>query len=188
MLNSQHPNTLEKIGIGLACSVETFRGNGIQLVHRTAGFNGLSTNKNGQVRKIEVKTMSRSFNWIAISSVTAIDKLFFERDYWIYFVLLPHNYVVMTKGLPFIQQQLSLSLEHNFLTDLEDWIKSTKKLKRRSGLKFLPKLQLKFPIPLDKLVKHLLENPDDPIWHNSVIEIWQNQSNWVRHYVAPGED
>lgn len=58
--------------------------------------------------------MERSFNWIAISGLIAIDKLFFERDYWIYFVLLPDNYVVMTKGLPFIKYQLSLSSNDDF--------------------------------------------------------------------------
>jgi hypothetical protein len=75
MLEPQHPNSLEKVGVGLVCSVETFRGCNIQLVKRASGFNGLSTNKDGEVRKIEVKSMSNSFNWIAISSVTAIDKL-----------------------------------------------------------------------------------------------------------------
>src|SRR4051812_38305044 len=108
-MREQHSNSIEKVGIGLACSVETFRGCTIQLVKKDSGFNGLSTNKNGEVRKIEVKSMERSFNWIAISSVIAIDKLFFERDYWIYFVLLPTNYVVMTKGLPFLKQQLAFS-------------------------------------------------------------------------------
>jgi hypothetical protein len=188
MLERQHPNSLEKVGVGLATSIETFRGCNIQLVHKTAGFNGLSTNKGGEVRKIEVKTMSHSFNWIAISSIVAIDKLFFERDYWIYYVLLPKNYVVMTKGLPFIQQQLSLSInDSDFLTELETWMKLTKHLKRKTGLKFLPKLQIKFPQPLDKLTDHLIKNPDDKIWHNSVIEIWQNQKNWECLYKVPVE-
>src|SRR3990170_5716054 len=104
-----HPNSIEKVGTGLVCSVETFRGCDIKIVKKNSGFNGLSTNKDGEVRKIEVKTMERSFNWIAISGLTAIDKLFFERDYWIYFVLLPQNYVVMTKGIRFIKQQLAFS-------------------------------------------------------------------------------
>lgn len=108
-MREQHPNSLEKVGVGLVCSVETFRGCDIQLVKKVSGFNGLSTNKNGEVRKIEVKSMEKSFNWIAISSLIAIDKLFFERDYWIYFALMPLNYVVMTKGLPFLKQQLSFS-------------------------------------------------------------------------------
>ena len=187
-MREQHPSSIEKIGIGLACSVETFRGCTIQLVNKTSGFNGLSTNKNGEVRKIEVKSMEKSFNWIAISSLIAIDKLFFERDYWIYFVLLPHNYVVMTKGLPFVKRQLSFSTNDEFLENIQDWMKSTRKLTRRSGLKFLPKLQLKFPKSLDKLVEHLIKNPNDKTWHDSVIEIWQNQSNWECLYQAPEEE
>ena len=187
-MREQHPNTLEKIGVGLACSVETFRGCTIQLVKKQSGFNGLSTNNDGEVRKIEVKSMEKSFNWIAISSTIAIDKLFFERDYWIYFVLLPANYVVMVKGLPFLKQQLSFSAHEDFVSDLQDWMRATRRLTRSSGLKFLPKLQLKFPVPVDALVQHLINNPDDTKWHDSVIEIWQNQSAWKRLYVAPEAD
>ena len=187
-MREQHPSSIEKIGIGLVCSVETFRGCTIQLVNKTSGFNGLSTNKNGEVRKIEVKSMEKSFHWIAISSLIAIDKLFFERDYWIYFVLLPHNYVVMTKGFPFVKRQLSFSTNDEFLENIQDWMKSTRKLTRRSGLKFLPKLQLKFPKALDKLVEHLIKNPNDKTWYDSVIEIWQNRSNWECLYHAPEEE
>lgn len=120
--------------MGLVGSVETFRGCQIQLVKKTSGFNGLSTNKGGDVRKIEVKTMEKSFNWIAISSFTAIDKLFFERDYWIYFVLVPENYVVMTKGLPFLIRQLSFTANSQFLEDLQDWMKATRRLTKNSGI------------------------------------------------------
>lgn len=183
-----HPNTIEKVGTGLVCSVETFKGCSITLVNKQSGFNGLSTNKGGEVRKIEVKSMEKSFNWIAISGLIAIDKLFFERDYWIYFVLLPANYVIMVKGLPFVKRQLSFSDNPDFITNIQEWMKATKKLTRKSGLKFLPKLQLKFPVPLDKLAKHLIETPDDETWHDSVIEIWQNQGSWNRLYLAPEKD
>lgn len=187
-MREQHSNSIEKVGIGLACSVETYKGCTIQLVKKDSGFNGLSTNKNGEVRKIEVKSMEKSFNWIAISSVIAIDKLFFERDYWIYFVLLPANYVVMTKGLPFLKQQLAFSANDDFILNLDIWMKATRKLTRSSGLKFLPKLQLKFPVSIDKLTMHLLNNPEDKIWHNSVIEIWQNVETWKCLYKAPEEE
>jgi hypothetical protein len=187
-MERSHPNSLEKVGIGLATSVETFKGCSITLVKKTSGFNGLSTNNNGEVRKIEVKTMQNSFNWIAISSVTAIDKLFFERDYWLYFVLVPQNYVVMAKGLPFLKKQLSFTSSQGFFKDLEDWMKTTRKLTKGSSLKFLPKLQLKFPTSLDKLVEHLIQNPNDEQWHESVIEIWQNSGNWKKLYQAPEKD
>src|SRR5205085_7404492 len=164
-MRDPHPNSIEKIGVCLVCSVETFRGCNIQLVKKESGFNGLSTNRNGEVRKIEVKSMEKSFHWIAISSITAIDKLFFERDYWIYFVLLPKNYIVMTKGLPFLKRQLAFSSDEDFIQSIQDWMRATRRLTRKSGLKFQPKLQLKFPISLDKLVEHLINNPDDSIWH-----------------------
>jgi hypothetical protein len=184
----QHPNSLEKIGVGLVCSVETYRGCNIQLVKKQSGFNGLSTNKDGEVRKIEVKSMEKSFNWIAISGLTAIDKLFFERDYWLYFVLLPKNYVVMAKGLPFLKRQLAFSENADFIPNIQSWMRATKKLARGSGLKFLLKLQLKFPVPLDKLVEQLIEHPDDQTWHDSVIEIWRNDVSWLRLYAAPQDD
>ena len=129
--------------------------------------------------------MEKSYNWIAISGLVAIDKLFFERDYWLYFVLFPENYVVMAKALPFIKQQLSFSENSDFISNIQDWMKATKKLSRGSGLKFRPKLDMHFPIHMDDLVKHLTQKPDDTAWHDSIIEIWQNQSVWKRLYSAP---
>ena len=129
-MREQHSNSIEKVGVGLVCSVETFKGCTVQLVKKNSGFNGLSTNKDGEVRKIEVKSMERSFNWVAISSLIAIDKLFFERDYWLYFVLLPENTIVIAKALPFIKYQLKLSKDLNFLDELEDWVKSTKSFQK----------------------------------------------------------
>jgi hypothetical protein len=67
-------------------------------------------------------------------------------------------------------------------------MKYTKRISKGSNLKFLPKLQLKFPTPIDKLVQYLLENPDDTEWHESVIEIWQNQSSWKCLYQVPNKD
>jgi hypothetical protein len=95
---------------------------------------------------------------------------------------------VMTKGLPFITRQLSFTSNEGFIENIRAWMKATRRLTRDSGLTFLPKLQLKFPVPLNKVVEHLLQNPDDTTWHDSVKEIWQNQSNWIRVYAAPEED
>jgi hypothetical protein len=67
-------------------------------------------------------------------------------------------------------------------------MRATKKLTRGSGLKFLPKLQLKFPVPIDKLVEHLIQDPQDETWHDSVIEIWQNFGEWKQLYTAPEKD
>ena len=183
-----NPASLEKVGVGLVCSVETFRGCNIQLVRRNSGFNGISTNKKGEVRKIEVKSMATNYKWIAISSLVAIDKLFFERDYWIYFVLLPQNYVVMTKGFPFVKRQLSFTPNDDSVQALQEWMKASRRLGKLSGLKFLPKLQLKFPIGLDEIVERLSKNSNDKTWHDSVIEIWQNREGWKRLYAVPEEE
>ena len=87
----EHSNSIEKIGTGLVCSLETHKGARIELVKRISGFNGLSVYRNGEVRKIEIKTMQNADKWIAINGDKAISKLFFESDYWIYFVLYPEN-------------------------------------------------------------------------------------------------
>jgi hypothetical protein len=126
--------------------------------------------------------METNYKWIAISGLIAIDKLFFERDYWIYFVLLPENYVVMTKGLPFMRSQLKLTANNDYVESLQEWMRATRRLTKTSGLKFLPKLQLKFPVGLDEVVKQLTKNPSSKAWRGSVIEIWQNKGSWQNIY------
>ena len=179
-MREKHGSSIEKVGIGLVCSVETFKGCTISLVKRTSGFNGLSIYKSGEVRKIEVKTMERSDYWIAINGFVAIDKLFFERDYWLYFVLVPENIIIMAKALPFIKYQLNLSKDLHFLDELEEWIKSSKKLSKNSGLKFIPRINIKFNMPIRELVKNLVSGNYDKKWEKVIPEIWQNKSNWER--------
>ncbi len=172
----QHSNSIEKVGTGLVCSLETFKGAKIELVKRISGFNGLSVYQDGKVRKIEIKTMQNSDNWIAINGVRAIDKLFFERDYWLYFVLYPENIVIVTKALAFIQTQLDISNTKEELIELEQWMKLSKKLTKHKKLKFIPKINVKFPIPLRKLHKEIEKYKDE--YSDSIIEIWQNSDNW----------
>ena len=38
----EHTSSIEKMGTGLVCSVETYKGTRIELVRRISGFNGLS--------------------------------------------------------------------------------------------------------------------------------------------------
>ena len=175
-----HGATTEKIGTGLVCSVETFKGGDIKLVKRTSGFNGLSIYSNGNCRKIEIKTMEKSDYWIAINGFTAIDKLFFDDDYWLYYVLMPENIVVMTKALPFIKQQMKLAQKFNFLKELREWVKSTKRLSKNSGLTFVPRINIKFSLPIRELVAFLQSKDYDKSWNESVIEIWRNKASWKR--------
>lgn len=179
-----HGGTVEKVGMGLVCSVETFKKGNIQLVKRLSGFNGLSTYNSGEVRKIELKTMEKSDYWIAINGHMAIDKLFFDRDYWMYFALIPENIVVMTKALPFIKSQVKQS-DNEFEKELDVWIKSTKKLSKNSGLTFVPRINIKFTTPIRKLVSQIISEDYNGEWDNSVIEIWQNKSEWKKlHFVT----
>ena len=180
-----HGASVEKIAMGLVCSVETFKGGNISLVKRNSGFNGLSIYNNGEVRKIELKSMERSDYWIAINGFIAIDKLFFERDYWLYFALLPENIILMAKGLPFIKQQLNLSKELQFLNELEEWIKSSKKLSKSSGMKFIPRINLKFGKPIRKLVNELISGSYDKDWNYCVAEIWINEGSWKKIFESP---
>jgi hypothetical protein len=175
-----HSNSIEKIGTGLVCSLETFKGAKIELVKRLSGFNGLSVYKDGKVRKIEIKTMQNSDKWIAINGVRAIDKLFFERDYWIYFVLYPENVVIITRALLFIQTQLEISNSKDELIELEQWMNLSKKLIKHKKFKFTPKINVTFPIPLRKLYNNFDIYEEN--YSNSVIEIWKNSDNWKLIY------
>lgn len=84
----------------------------------------------------------------------------------------------MTRALPFIYNQMKLSNETNFLKELEEWIKSTKSLSKNSTLTFVPRINIKFNFPLRKLVTYILSQDYQKEWNNSVIEIWQNSSEW----------
>lgn len=180
----EHSNAVEKIGIGLVCSLETFKGAKIELVKRLSGFNGLSVYKYGQVRKIEVKTFQKSDKWIAINGMRAIDKLFFEQDYWIYFVLVPENIVVCAKGLEFIQHQLKLKKQTEYLNDMKKWMIATKSLAKDTGLQLTLKINVPFSVPLRKLVPDITKS-NNTEWEDAVIEIWENKSNWEILYKSP---
>ena len=101
--------------------------------------------------------------------------------------MLPENIVVMAKALPFLKKQLKMSEELDFLTDLENWIKSTRKLSKKSGLKFIPRINIKFKVPVRELVGVLNSGNYDKEWEESVKEIWQNKSTWERIYYVEEE-
>jgi hypothetical protein len=172
---------LEKIGMGLVCSLETYKGANIEIVKRLSGFNGLSVYKYGQVRKIEVKTMQRSDKWIAINGTRAIDKLFFEQDYWLYFVLIPENIVLIAKGLPFIQMQMKLNNNIHYLDRMKKLLINTKDLAKETGFQLTLKINVPFSIPIRKLKDQILLGKVFD-WEESVIEVWENKSEWNKIY------
>lgn len=177
-----HGGTVEKVGMGLVCAVEMYKGCSMKIVNRTLGFNGLSTNLNGNQRKIELKTMHRSDYWISINGFTAIEKLFFDEHYWIYFAIVPENIVVMVKALPFIEKQLALDDNTGYLKDLENWIKQTKNVSKKSGLKIFPKINVRFSAPLRKVIEQVKAETLHESWESSIAEIWELRGSWKKIY------
>lgn len=83
-MEGEHTSKTEARGWGLVTSLETFRGFALQLTAKRSGFNGLSISKIGDVRKIEVKTVGQSDKWFAVNGLRGIERLFLDKDYWIY--------------------------------------------------------------------------------------------------------
>lgn len=179
----EHSNAIEKVGTGLVCSLETFKGARIEIVKRLSGFNGLSTYKYGQVRKIEIKTFQKSDKWIAINGMRAIDKLFFEQDYWIYFVLLPENVVIATKGLAFIEHQCKLNRDLKYLQKMKKLMVDTKNLAQETRFQLILKINVPFPVPMRKLTDNILKGEIDD-WDDAIIEIWENKGEWKRLFLS----
>lgn len=106
MPEEEHSSRVDARGWGLVTSLETTRDFALSLTAKRSGFNGLSISKSGEVRKIEVKTIHKSDTRFAVNGLQGIERLFLDKDYWIYFALLPENVVVVTHAVPFLQNQV----------------------------------------------------------------------------------
>ena len=176
----------EAHGWALVAPLETFRGFSIQMTSRQSGFNGLSISKHGHVRKIELKAIKRTDKWFAINGLKAIDLLFSDADYWIYFAVLPDNIVVTTHALPFLHKQLRYTNEGtDFTQELRQWLHLTRRLSSDYGLTLTARLHLNVKVPIRDVVKQILGNPDDEYWHDAVSEIWQNEGRWQCLFRSP---
>lgn len=184
----EHSSKVEARGWGLVTSLETSRGFSLSLTNKRAGFNGLSISKSGDVRKIEVKTVYKSDKWFAVNGLHGIERLFLDKEYWIYFALLPENIVIVTHALSFLRKQVRYN--HTGLdlsAELKEWIDLTKRRSREFGLRFVPRIHLNVRVPMRKLLKQVLENPRDTEWHPVVAEIWENKGKWRRRFRSPQE-
>lgn len=176
---SEHSSRVEARGWGLVASLETFRGFSTTMTTRRSGFNGLSISKSGEVRKIEIKTVERSDKWFAINGLTGIEKLFSDKDYWIYFVLVPENIIIITRAVPFLRKQVKYKDEigSDVTAELKEWINLTKKVSRDLGLQFVPRISLNVKVPIRKMLDQILSNPNHE-WDDVVAEIWRNKGKW----------
>ncbi len=183
---------VEARGWGLVTSLETSRHFSLSLTNKRSGFNGLSISKSGDVRKIEVKTVHKSDRWFAVNGLQGIERLFLDKDYWIYFSLLPENIVIVTHALPFLRKQVRYNhADLDLSAELKEWIDLTKRRSREFGLRFVPRIHLNVRVPIRRLLEQVLEKPDDPEWHSAVAEIWENKGKWrclFRSPLEPGDD
>jgi len=166
---------LERISAGLTSALETYKGASIKIEKNLLDYNVISSCKNGKIKKIIIQPIPSNGKWITINGVSVIDKLFFEKDCWIYFVLYPENVVIATKGLKFIQTQLDISNTSDEIKELEQWLLLSKKLTKNNKFKFTPNAIVNFPIPVRKLYKNFEEYKEK--FSDSVMEIWQNTKN-----------
>jgi hypothetical protein len=184
----EHTSKTEARGWGLVTSLETSRGFSLSLTNKRSGFNGLSVSKSGDVRKIEVKTINKSDRWFAVNGLHGIERLFLDRDYWIYFALLPENVVIATHAVPFLRKQVRYNhADLDLSAELKEWIDLTKRRSREFGLRFVPRIHLNVRVPMRRLLKQVLDNPRNPEWHPVVAEIWGNKGKWHRLFRSPEE-
>lgn len=187
-MESEHTSKIEARGWGLVTSLETSRNFSLTLTAKKSGFNGLSISKNGEVRKIEVKTVEKGDKWFAVNGLQGIERLFLDKDYWIYFALVPESIVIATHAVPFLRLQVKYNERHADLTgQLKQWIELTKGISRNFGLRFVPRIHLNIRVPIRKLLKCILDNPNDPEWHDVIAEIWKNDGKWKCLFRSPLE-
>lgn len=179
-----HGSSTESRGWALVASLETFKGCNINIVQKGSGFNGLSTSFSGEVRKIELKTVVKSDNWFAINGLAGIQRLFFDKSYWLYFSIIPEDYVMVVKAIPFLRRQVSSNIDDRVSEYISTWLSLTKAITKDFGIQFIPRINFKTQVPIRKMLSDVLDSPDDHDWGDVVKEIWQLNENgqWIKHY------
>jgi hypothetical protein len=180
----EHGSSTESRGWALVASLETFKGCTINIVAKGSGFNGLSTSLSGKVRRIELKTVEKSDDWFAINGLAGIENLFFDDLYWLYFSIVPENYVMVTRAIPFLRKQVSSNIDNRVSEYIKVWINLTKAITKDFGIKFIPRINFKTQTPIREMLSEVLDNPDDHDWDDVVKEIWQlnEDGQWIQHY------
>jgi hypothetical protein len=179
-----HGGTTESRGWALVASLETFRGCSIKFASKGSGFNGMSTSMSGEIRKIELKTVSRSDNWFAINGLAGIKKLFFDESYWLYFSLLPEKTVIMVRALPFFEKQVNYKTGKSLFEELKTWLKQTERITADFGLQFIPRINFKVRVPIRQMLKDILDNPQSSDWKKMAISVWKlgDHGHWEKLY------
>jgi hypothetical protein len=116
--------------------------------------------------------------------LSGIEKLFFDENYWLYFALIPENYVVCTSAIPFLHKQVSTKIGESLTDYVRSWISLTRALTRDFEIQFIPKMNFKVTTPIRAMVSEILQNPLAHEWQNIVQEIWHlnEDGKWEKVY------
>ncbi len=169
----------------LVRSLEEFRGCSLQVTGRRAGFNGLSVCNGTVVRKIELKTVSNSDNWFAINGLYGIDSLFFDPQYYLYFVLPQEKIILIAEAVRFLQAQI-LGYNSEVGEDVREWIDLTRTLCTKSGLSIIPRINFKLRVGIRQLLKILELQQAHEEWQHCIDSVWRSQESgaWQRIFPA----
>lgn len=173
----------ESLSNKIVKDLEKFRGCTLQITGRRTGFNGLSVCNGVVVRKIELKTVDRSDNWFAINGVYGIQSLFFDPQYYLYFVLINENKVLIAQAIPFLQAQIP-TYRVDVEEEMKKWLGATRRLSENSGLNIIPRINFKLKIGIRKLISLLESGQATTDWHQCVDSVWQNvgAEGWLRTF------
>jgi hypothetical protein len=167
----------------LVKDLEEFRGCTLRIAGRRAGFNGLSVYDDDVVRKIEIKTVDRSDNWFAINGLYGIEKLFFDPQYYLYFVLITQEKILIAHAIPFLQAQIP-TYNADIGRDVSGWLDLTKALGTKSGLNIIPRINFKLRVGIRELVRLLESGQGVSDWYGCVDSIWcrEKPGSWYKTF------
>ena len=173
----------ESISTELVKGLEEHRGLTLQIAPRRSGFNGLSVRNGEVVRKIEIKTVDRSDNWFAINGLRGIECLFFDPQYYLYFVLIREQKIMVAQATPFLRAQIP-SYQPEVGDDMKKWLELTKAIGEKSGLNIIPRVNFKLRVGIRELVKLLETGQAADKWQDSVESIWCSGAtcSWERTF------
>jgi hypothetical protein len=77
-------SSIEKIGTGLVCSLETFKGAKIELVIEYQDLTAYQFIKMEKLEKLKSRQCITQINGLPLMEFELLINIFFERDYWIY--------------------------------------------------------------------------------------------------------
>lgn len=173
----------ESLSTQLVKDLEEFQGQELQIASRRAGFNGLAIRNDNVVRKIEIKSVDKSDNWFAINGLRGIECLFFDPQYYLYFVLIRERKVVIAKAIPFLQTQIP-TYNPDIGNAMREWLDLTKEIGEESGLNIIPRVNFKLTVGIRALIELLESNRDKDPWTDSIESIWalEEPDSWQMTY------